>query len=111
MEITLNYLGHIVRPPTGEPKVASGRPSGIENGPTRALSINGIMRGERLAFWVSYDARRFDAGEMEALARAYRQRLQALIEHCLRQQDRVYTPSDLGDPTLDEKDLQFLDTL
>jgi len=107
-EITFNYLGHVAGAGGREAGVSSGSSIAGDNGMLSPLNINGIMQGERLGFSFGYDAVRFSTEEIERLAAGYRQKLEALIEDCLGQKERVYTASDLGDLELSEEEIKLL---
>ncbi|MEG1082572.1 MAG: condensation domain-containing protein, partial [Pseudomonas sp.] len=71
------------------------------------LSINGqVYEGQLRLSW-SFDPRRFEVAQVQALADAYAQALRALIAHCLAS-DGGLTPSDVPLANLSQQQLDNL---
>jgi fengycin family lipopeptide synthetase B len=102
-ELTFNYLGQIGRDQVAA--VSSGQAVGPLNYATSAISVDGLMYGERLRLNFSFDALRFARSDIEKLAQDCLTELQGLIDHCQGKRDRVYTASDLGDTTLSAEEI------
>ncbi len=108
-EFVFNYLGDIGEaPPTLPRAVVADCPISPENRRPFAINMDGLMQSEEIIFHLNYDSTRLAGKQIERFAAAYRKRLEELIEHCAAQTVRVYTASDLGDPTLNEQDLNEL---
>jgi len=71
-----------------------------------ALEFSAMVLEDRLCIEWRYDRHLFAEDAMQRLSRLYKENLEAVIDHCLRQTLAVPTPSDLchGNLSLDELD-------
>ncbi|MEG1039167.1 MAG: amino acid adenylation domain-containing protein [Pseudomonas sp.] len=110
--ITFNYMGQFDSSfdaqAAWQPALESGgNEQAAGSTVLEGLSINGqVYEGQLRLSW-SFDPRRFEVAQVQALADAYAQALRALIAHCLAS-DGGLTPSDVPLANLSQQQLENL---
>jgi amino acid adenylation domain-containing protein/non-ribosomal peptide synthase protein (TIGR01720 family) len=112
-EVAFNYLGQwdsaadadaqftIATEPTGAERDPRGR-LGYE------LEIDAAVYRGQLDVTFRYSAARFRAERIAALGRAFRDTIEALVEHCLTADQADYTASDFPDVSLAQGELESI---
>jgi amino acid adenylation domain-containing protein/non-ribosomal peptide synthase protein (TIGR01720 family) len=113
-QILFNYLGQFdnaTQGNTGENLILEEIPTdlGQSHSPLQQreylLEINGWVSDRQLHFFWTYSQNVHDATHIEALAHAFGQSLNALIQHCLADNAGGFTPSDFSLADLDQAEL------
>jgi len=110
-QIGFNYLGQFSETRLGRFSIdweSAGQTVSPRAPRAHDLDISGMVAGGLLKMTLSYHNRRYDAASAEKLLNAYRNALNAVIDHCLSQQDTDLTPADL---TYQDISLEELDSL
>jgi len=58
------------------------------------LDVSGLIAGNRLGLSIAYGKNQFQKETIEKLAVVFKEKLLSLIDHCLTQKERVFSPSD-----------------
>ncbi|UXC39332.1 amino acid adenylation domain-containing protein [Cupriavidus gilardii] len=111
--ITFNYLGQFDQTAGEDADFAlADEPSGGSrdaHAPLgNALTINGQVFGAELVLKLGYSCKQFESATIERLGDALRRELEAVIEHCLCQDNHGMTPSDLVNVQIDQGALDAL---
>ncbi|MCK4258178.1 MAG: amino acid adenylation domain-containing protein, partial [Halanaerobiales bacterium] len=110
-EISFNYLGQFTDSAKNFLKRSDLEVKSIhpDNRHNFIIDINCLVINGLLKMSLSYNERFVDAQLMEKLKTTYLQKLQELIELCVKQTKKIYTPSDFGvENTLSETDLETI---
>jgi amino acid adenylation domain-containing protein/non-ribosomal peptide synthase protein (TIGR01720 family) len=98
-KVSFNYLGQLDSTLPRESLFQAAREN---KGPTRSAGVTltndfivtaNVMSG-RLRVWLTYNAAKHQAEEVEAVASRFTSTLHAIVEHCHRPDSGGYTPSD-----------------
>jgi amino acid adenylation domain-containing protein/non-ribosomal peptide synthase protein (TIGR01720 family) len=103
--VGFNYLGSFDASFAGGLFQWADEPAGIASDPAATMPHDiegvGLVRDGMLRFELGFSPARVDPAAMEALARAFRDELEAIVAHTLAAEDAGPTPSDLGIGGLD----------
>ena len=102
-EILYNYLGQLDNV-TGESNIFSGTPAaaGTDISPEQKvrekLTINAIIKDDKLVLNWNYSTKHFEFDTINKLTSDYSENLNTIITHCLgvKNSDLIFTPSDFG---------------
>ncbi|MDO3679095.1 non-ribosomal peptide synthetase [Paenibacillus ehimensis] len=111
-EISFNYLGQF----DGElstdmfewSPLSCGDSKSLEGERISEIDINGMITGQRLAFTISYNAKKYRESTMAEVGASFRKHLLAIIDHCKSRETAETTPSDFSDPALTLEELEYL---
>ncbi|KPV60903.1 hypothetical protein QJ48_02835 [Paenibacillus sp. A3] len=111
-EISFNYLGQF----DGElntdmfewSPLSCGDSKSLEGERISEIDINGMITGQRLAFTISYNAKKYRESTMAEVGASFRKHLLAIIDHCKSRETAETTPSDFSDPALTLEELECL---
>ncbi|MCK9800868.1 amino acid adenylation domain-containing protein, partial [Pseudomonas sp. MAFF 302030] len=113
--ITFNYLGQFDGSFDNTPSglfVPSGLGGGANQDPQAPLgnwlTLNGQVYDDVFTLGWTFSLERFDVATVQHLADDYSAELQALIEHCCREENASLTPSDFPLASLDQAQLDQL---
>ncbi|HEY6802287.1 MAG TPA: amino acid adenylation domain-containing protein [Pyrinomonadaceae bacterium] len=112
-EVSFNYLGKFERSAESDSLIGATRetsaPTRSPRGPLRyLLEINGsISEGQLRLSWI-YSSNQYRRETIERLANDFIETLRLLIDHCVKLEDRGYTPSDFPDADLNQTELDDL---
>ena len=113
--ITFNYLGQFDGSFDNTPSglfVPSGLGAGANQDPQAPLgnwlTLNGQVYDDVFTLGWTFSLERFDVATVQHLADDYSAELQALIEHCCREENASLTPSDFPLASLDQAQLDQL---
>jgi amino acid adenylation domain-containing protein/non-ribosomal peptide synthase protein (TIGR01720 family) len=103
-DIVFNYLGQLDNVVNESSWFsAAGESSGAAASPltpvNEKLSLSGFVQSGELTLSWGYSSLHYEAGTISKLSAAYLSNLEALITHCIQQEQtggQVYTPSDYG---------------
>ncbi|GCE27609.1 hypothetical protein KDA_30930 [Dictyobacter alpinus] len=114
--ISFNYLGQFDQKQTGETLLGRVREAdGLTRSPRakrcHVLDIGGAVVDGQLTMHWSFSARLHRPEQIERLAEMYRDKLRALIQHCLIPDEGAYTPSDFPLAQLSDEKLDALSML
>ena len=109
-EINFNYLGQIdstfaegsLLLPAEE---AAGHDRHVKNNQTHLLDIYGIVINDQLKIGWRFSQNLFDETEIEKLVKRNIENLEKIIEFCLQEKNRGFTPSDFPLANLDQEQL------
>ncbi|KQN99863.1 hypothetical protein ASF12_16860 [Paenibacillus sp. Leaf72] len=97
-EISFNYLGQFdseVQTDLLSPSVYDmGAQTSPESEALYALSLSGMVRGERLVVSCAYNKKQYLRATIDQLMDRFHHHLLVLIQHCTAKTDRDFTPSD-----------------
>jgi iturin family lipopeptide synthetase A len=112
-QVGFNYLGQLDRV-VGEERwlAVSEESAGAEREGSghrvHAVEVSGYVVGGELRMGWEYDGERYEREEMEGVAGRYKQELEELIAHCVREDAGGFTPSDFPDAELNQTELDEL---
>ncbi len=115
-EMSFNYLGEFGQEKGAANGVIGMSPLGmgdIVSGDLEqhcSMDINGMTAGGTLTISFAYNRNEFSREKVEQLAGHYRAGLERIIGHCLGQEQRVKTPSDVGYGVMSINELRELET-
>lgn len=93
-EISFNYLGEF-SPSAAVAEENSGRNADSTWPAYYTLDVMGWIQAKELTISIEYNSLHYKEETIAKLVQAYKESLNAIMELCLQQQERVLTPSDL----------------
>lgn len=114
-QVLFNYLGQFERALPSSELFQLVQPLQTGYGPrnrrTHDLEVNSFIRNEQLYIHLVYSTGQFTDESMNALASGFRDRLEALITHCLTPDAGGHTPSDFSLANLNDEQFNRLSNL
>ena len=109
-EISFNYLGQFDNLQENSGLISmSNQPYGLSvsnaNHRTNIIDINSLISDGELVISFSYSKNLHKKETIENLANSYIIELQNIIEHCIQQEYRGYTPSDFPLANINQEEL------
>ncbi|MFS0655871.1 amino acid adenylation domain-containing protein [Bacillus sp. 179-C3.3 HS] len=99
-EISLNYLGQIDQDVTtelfGPSPYDMGRQASPESEAIYKLNLSGLVKNNQFILSCSYSAQEYDEQTIQQFVALLKEKLKAIITHCLAQHEREFTPSDFS---------------
>lgn len=110
--IRFNYLGDFQSTFNNDIFSLSHEDTGSENDDmnelTCLLEINAMIVDEQLQLSIMYSKNKFMKTSVNRFINYYREKIEAIIDHCLSQQDVIFTPSDFDTVDITSDDLAAL---
>ncbi|MFB6367861.1 condensation domain-containing protein, partial [Paenibacillus elgii] len=103
-EIRFNYHGQIDSSSVSslfvESELSAGRTVGEKAEAPFALDINGSIEKGVLTLTIEYSRREFEAARIQRLGALLQERLLETIAHCVKKEEKEWTPADVGSEEL-----------
>lgn len=111
-EIIFNYLGEINHLSTHENLEVIDYNYGITRSSKQkkqhVLEIDILIIDKKINLYIHYNNKCFSNEQIEIFSNIYNSKLKELVDHCIAQQEVMYTPSDFDNTTLDMAELSSL---
>ena len=109
-EISLNYLGQIDQEVTtelfGPSPYDMGRQASPESEAIYKLNLSGLVKNNRFILSCSYCASEYEEQTIQQFMELLKEKLMAIITHCLAHQEREFTPSDFSATDLEMDEME-----